>query len=130
MTVESDIKRAEVVKKSNECDILILNADKESKEVAIKQKVIDVDKVRIAAETVVTLAIEDQANKELQKAMPALESANDAVSKLKKEHISEVKSMNNPPKDVATVMAAVMTFLRKGKDWVSVKKELNDPKFA
>lgn len=47
MTTESDIKRAEVAKKSQECDVLILNADKESKEVAIKQKVIDVDKIRI-----------------------------------------------------------------------------------
>jgi len=38
--------------------------------------------------------------------------------------------MNNPPKDVATVMAAVMVLFKKPKDWVSVKKELNDPKFV
>jgi len=38
--------------------------------------------------------------------------------------------MNNPPKDVATVMAAVMVFLKKPKDWTSVKKELNDPQFV
>jgi hypothetical protein len=38
MTTESDVKRTEVAKKSQECDLLILNAEKESKEVAIKQK--------------------------------------------------------------------------------------------
>lgn len=62
--------------------------------------------------------------------MPALESANEAVAKLEKKYIAEIKAMNNPPKDVATVMAAVMVFLKKPKDWTSVKKELNDPQFV
>jgi|LakMenE01Jun11ns_1017448.scaffolds.fasta_scaffold8517522_1 hypothetical protein len=38
--------------------------------------------------------------------------------------------MNNPPRDVATVMSAVMVFLKKPKEWASVKKELNDPSFV
>ena len=88
---------------------------------------IDADKIVIKKETATAEVIEEQAIKELAKAQPALDSANEAVSKLEKKYIAEIKAMNNPPKDVATVMAAVMVLFRKPKDWVNVKKELNDP---
>ena len=75
MTIDSDIKRAEVAKKSQECDILIVNAERESKDVKEKQKAIDIDKIKIAAETITASLIEEQAQRELDRAMPALNSA-------------------------------------------------------
>jgi len=49
---------------------------------------------------------------------------------LDKKYIAEIKAMNSPPAAVATVMSAVMVFLKKPRDWVSVKKELNDSNFV
>lgn len=68
MTIESDIKRTEVTKKSTECDALIQNADKESKDVAIKQKQIDIDKIVINKESATAAVIQEQAERELAKA--------------------------------------------------------------
>lgn len=61
--------------------------------------------------------------------MPALLSAEEAVERLDKKYINEIKSFVSPPKDVATVMSAVMICLGKQTDWPSVKRELTDPKF-
>ena len=59
-----------------------------------------------------------------------LNAANEAVNGLSKKSISEVKAYATPPKDIMTVMAAVMTVLGKPNlDWAGVKKEMNDVKF-
>jgi len=59
-----------------------------------------------------------------------LKDAEDAINCLEKKYISEMKAFNNPPKDVAIVMGAVMTLLCKPSEWKSVKRELTDPKFC
>ena len=72
----------------------------------------------------------DDANSDLAKVMPTLESANEAVGRLSKRDIGEVRAYNNPPKEIINVMSAVMTVLGKvNTDWASVKKEMTDPKF-
>jgi dynein heavy chain len=70
------------------------------------------------------------AETELAKALPSLQAAQHAVEALDKKDIAEIKAFTNPPKDVAIVMGAVMTFLRKPTDWPSVKKELTDSTFV
>jgi len=56
-------------------------------------------------------------------------AATDAVNSLDKKYIAEMKALNKPPEDVATVMGAVMVFLQKDTSWASVKKELSDTAF-
>jgi hypothetical protein len=46
-----------------------------------------------------------------------------------KKYIAELKSLNNPPSDVATVMNAVLIALCKKPDWVTAKKEMADVGF-
>ena len=62
--------------------------------------------------------------------MPILQAADEAVAALTSKDISEVKAYATPPKDIMTVMAAVMTVLGKNNcDWAAIKKEMNDQKF-
>ena len=75
-------------------------------------------------------ALADDANADLERTMPILDAANEAVDKLEKKDIGEVRAYANPPKDIMNVMAAVMTVLGKyNADWAFVKKEMTDPKF-
>jgi dynein heavy chain len=105
--------------KNNE-EIAIQKAAAEIKEAEInsKKKTIDAALDQIVARTKVVEAekieaqnLAEAAEKELARAMPALEAANDAVDKLESKYIAEMKSMNVPHPDTHMVMMAVMTFL-------------------
>lgn len=58
-----------------------------------------------------TQAIADDAQRDLDEALPALESANQALNSLDKADISEIKVFTKPPDLVMTVMEAVCTLL-------------------
>lgn len=55
--------------------------------------------------------MQQEAQKNLDQALPALEEAIKALNSLKRDDISEVKSFQNPPQAVQTVMNAVCLLL-------------------
>lgn len=59
---------------------------------------------RKAAET---QALKDDAQRDLDEALPALEEAVECVKKLKSDHIREVKVLTKPPAGVVLTMEAV-----------------------
>lgn len=63
-----------------------------------------------------TQAIAAEAQKDLDKALPALEQANNALGALDKNDISEIRVFNKPPELVMTVMEAVCILLKS--KWV------------
>jgi len=130
MTAESEIKRAEVSKKQQECADLKINLAKQEKEATEKQKAIEIKTESVNKERVKAEALAREANDDLAKTMPILEAANEAVGNLTNKDIGEVRAYATPPKDIQNVMSAVMTVLGKpNADWASVKKEMTDPKF-
>ena len=58
-----------------------------------------------------TQAIADDAQRDLDEALPALEGANQALNSLDKADISEIKVFTKPPDLVMTVMEAVCILL-------------------
>lgn len=58
-----------------------------------------------------TQAIADDAQRDLDEALPALEGANQALSSLDKADISEIKVFTKPPDLVMTVMEAICILL-------------------
>ena len=52
------------------------------------------------------------------------------INSLSKACITEIKSFNNPPSDVATVMNSVLVLLEKEPTWANAKKELGDTNFV
>ncbi|CBY22454.1 unnamed protein product [Oikopleura dioica] len=115
------------------------------KSAATEALMIDLDKDKIAArqveETVSaeeaaamiikeeTQAIADDAQRDLDEALPALEAANDALNSLDKSDISELRVFTTPPEMVQTVMEAVCILMGAKTDWKSAKNVLGDSQF-
>ncbi|KAJ0037224.1 hypothetical protein NL108_018608 [Boleophthalmus pectinirostris] len=76
-----------------------------------------------------TQAIADDAQRDLDEALPALEGANQALNSLDKADISEIKVFTKPPDLVMTVMEAVCILLNCKPDWPSAKQLLGDSNF-
>lgn len=130
MTTESEIKRAEVSKKQQECADLKIDLAKQEKEATEKQKAIEAKTEIVGKEKLKAQTLADDANEDLKKTMPILEAANEAVGGLTKKDIGEVRAYATPPKEIMNVMSAVLTVLGKpNADWPAVKKEMTDPKF-
>ncbi|XP_059155726.1 dynein axonemal heavy chain 6-like isoform X2 [Physella acuta] len=76
-----------------------------------------------------TKAIADDAQRDLDEALPALEAAIKALDSLDKNDISEIRVFSKPPELVQTVMEAVAILLNQKTDWASVKVMLGDAAF-
>nr|XP_014351765.1 PREDICTED: dynein heavy chain 6, axonemal-like [Latimeria chalumnae] len=76
-----------------------------------------------------TQAIADDAQRDLDEALPALEAANKALDSLDKADISEVRVFTKPPDLVMTVMEAICILLNAKPDWTSAKQVLGDSNF-
>ena len=59
-----------------------------------------------------TQAIADDAQRDLDEALPALESAQKALDALDKNDIAEIKVFNKPPDMVMTVMETICILLQ------------------
>ncbi|CAH8871669.1 unnamed protein product [Trichobilharzia szidati] len=73
--------------------------------------------------------IADDAQRDLDEAIPALEAANKALDSLDKNDISEIRVFTKPPQLVQTVMEAVCVMLGQKGDWATAKVVLGDSNF-
>ncbi|KAK9408021.1 dynein heavy chain 6 axonemal [Crotalus adamanteus] len=76
-----------------------------------------------------TQAIADDAQRDLDEALPALEAANKALDSLDKADISEIRVFTKPPDLVMTVMEAICILLNAKPDWATAKQLLGDSAF-
>ncbi|CAG5929115.1 unnamed protein product [Menidia menidia] len=93
------------------------------------RKVVKEDEALAKVKAEDTQAIADDAQRDLDEALPALEGANKALSSLDKGDISEIKVFTKPPELVTTVMEAVCILLNCKPDWLSAKQLLGDANF-
>ena len=97
-------------------------ADKVRVKVEADEKV-----AKIKAEETQTIA--DDAQRDLDQALPLLEAANKALDSLDKADISEIRVFKTPPELVVLVMEAVCILMGVKPDWDSAKKMLADTQF-
>ncbi|XP_006900461.1 PREDICTED: dynein heavy chain 6, axonemal [Elephantulus edwardii] len=76
-----------------------------------------------------TQAIADDAQRDLEEALPALEAANKALDSLDKADIAEIRVFTKPPDMVMTVMEAISILLNAKPDWPTAKQLLGDSNF-
>jgi len=129
MTAEAEVKRQEVSVKSRQAEELMEKIKKDEKNANEQKKIIEHETEKIEKEKEDSEKLAEEAEYELNKALPALNAANQAILELDKKSINEIKSYASPPADVATVMSAVMVILGKPTTWLEVKRELADIKF-
>jgi dynein heavy chain len=129
MSVELEKNQDACVKKTKECEELLHVIVQERSKADQKQTAVEADSLRIEKEAKETKIISDDATRDLEKAMPALDAALDALEKLDKKSISEVKAYAKPPDMVMKTMCAVMTVMEKTPSWAQAKTELNETNF-
>ena len=81
------------------------------------------------AEATRVQAIAEEAQRDLEGALPQLEAAIVALDSLDKSDISEIRVYTKPPTMVMTVLSAVCVLLQQKPDWNSAKLLLGDPGF-
>merc|ERR1711887_449697 len=104
----------------------VMSVELEKKKVVCAQSQKDCENLLVEIEC---KAIADDAEAELNVALPALQKAMAEVEKLDKSAISEIKAYKSPPKQVETVLAAVMILFGNKTDWTTAKKVLGEANF-
>eukprot|EP01041_Mallomonas_annulata_P001585 gene1585-3062_t len=115
--------------KSAETGELLTRVAKDSAEAAIVAEKVGAEEAIVGKQATETAAVAADAQKDLDRAMPALEKAVKALQSLTKADITEVKSFTNPPNAVRIVMEAVCVLLGEKEGWDVSKKLLSRPDF-
>ncbi|KAM9425745.1 dynein axonemal heavy chain 2 [Pholidichthys leucotaenia] len=129
MSVELEEAKKQVAEFQKECDEYLSYIVHQKMEADEQQKVVSADCEKIAAEELQCKAMAENAQKELDEALPALEEAMKALESLNKKDMTQIKSYGRPPALVETVMHAVMTLLGKEATWAEAKRQLGEANF-
>lgn len=118
-----------LIKAQEDTSLLLEQVAKDQAEADKQQQVIqaDVEAANKIAEEV--KVIKDDCQKDLDEAMPAYYAAIKALSQLKKDDITVLKTFTNPPRLVGVTMNAVCLLFGAKQEWNEAKKLLNDMKF-
>lgn len=129
MEVELTALGPELKKKSEDTDILMVKLEKDQIEADKVRAVVSEEEAIAKEKADETEAIAEDAQRDLDEALPLLHAANKALDALDKSDIAEVRVFANPPEMVMTVMEAVCILLGNKTDWASAKGLLGDTQF-
>jgi dynein heavy chain len=115
--------------KSIETEALLIDVAQKSQEASVVAAKVGAEEAVVGKQAAETAAVAADAQKDLDRAMPALESAKKALSSLSKADITEVKSFTNPPTAVRVVMEAVCVLMGEKEAWENAKKLLGRSDF-
>ncbi|KAK9398328.1 dynein heavy chain 2 axonemal [Crotalus adamanteus] len=129
MTLELEEARRKVAEFQKQCEEYLVIIVQQKREADEQQKTVTANSEKIAAEEIKCKALADNAQKDLEEALPALEEAMKALESLNKKDLTEIKSYGRPPTLVETVMQAVMILRGNEPTWTEAKKQLGEPNF-
>ena len=115
--------------KSIETGELLERVAKDSAEAAVVAEKVGAEEAIVGKQAAETSAVAEDAQRDLDRAMPALEKAVKALQSLTKADITEVKSFANPPAAVRIVMEAVCVLMGEKEGWDVSKRLLSRPDF-
>ena len=108
---------------------LLLQVQKDQEQADAVKKVVSEEEAVVKSQANETQALADDAKRDLDEALPALDAAVTALNSLNKKDIVEIKSFTTPPELVRTTMEAVCILLSVKPDWDSAKKLLGETDF-
>ena len=116
-----------ILKEKSEATGELIKQVEKDREAAEKVKeVVGKEEASVKKSTAETQALKDDAQKDLDEALPALEGATKALNALNKGDITEIKNFSRPPPLVAVTMEVVCILLGQKPDWDTSKKVLSD----
>ncbi|TPX32092.1 hypothetical protein SmJEL517_g04759 [Synchytrium microbalum] len=144
MSKELTDLQPQLIVTSKQTEEMLVVIQRESVEVEKKREIVSADEAVANKKVTAVQAIKDDCESQLSEALPALESAMEALNTLKPQDITLIKSMKNPPAAVKLVMEAICIMKdvkpTRVKDptgsgkmvddfWGPAQKVLADPKF-
>ena len=129
--MEGELSKMQPVLEQNAKDVaeLLVQIEHEQKEADQVEQVCKKEEEECLAIMQTCQAIKDDCQADLETALPALRRAEDAVKKLDKDSITEVKSFKQPPEVVVLVMEAVCLLLNSKQSWEAGLKLLASTNF-
>uniref|UniRef100_A0A4W6ECP9 Dynein axonemal heavy chain 2 n=1 Tax=Lates calcarifer TaxID=8187 RepID=A0A4W6ECP9_LATCA len=129
MSVELEEAKKQVAEFQKQCDEYLSVIVQQKIEADKQQKAVSANSEKIGAEELQCKAMAENAQRDLDEALPALEEAMKALESLNKKDMTEIKSYGRPPALVETVMQAVMTLQGKEPTWAEAKRQLGEANF-
>eukprot|EP00930_Biecheleria_cincta_P014239 TRINITY_DN1233_c0_g1_i1.p1 TRINITY_DN1233_c0_g1~~TRINITY_DN1233_c0_g1_i1.p1 ORF type:complete len:4262 (-),score=887.85 TRINITY_DN1233_c0_g1_i1:333-13118(-) len=100
-------KKPALVQTQKEVGEMMVVIEKDSADAQVVQAAVEKEEAAASVKAAETQAIKEDAQRDLDEALPALDQAVECLRKLKKEHIQEVKALANPPGGVRLACEAV-----------------------
>uniref|UniRef100_A0A8C6R755 Dynein axonemal heavy chain 2 n=1 Tax=Nannospalax galili TaxID=1026970 RepID=A0A8C6R755_NANGA len=129
MSLELEDAKRKVAEFQKQCDEYLVIIVQQKREADEQQKAVTANSENIAIEEIKCQALADNAQKDLEEALPALEEAMRALESLNKKDIGEIKSYGRPPAQVEMVMQAVMILRGNEPTWAEAKRQLGEQNF-
>uniref|UniRef100_UPI0037E8313A dynein axonemal heavy chain 2 n=1 Tax=Semicossyphus pulcher TaxID=241346 RepID=UPI0037E8313A len=129
MSVELEEAKKQVADFQKQCEEFLSVIVQQKIEADKQQKTVSANSEKIGTEEVQCKAMAENAQRDLDTALPALEEAMKALESLNKKDMTEIKSYGRPPALVETVMQAVMILLGKEPTWAEAKRQLGEANF-
>nr|AML30862.1 axonemal inner arm dynein heavy chain 6 [Marsilea vestita] len=129
MQVVCQEKKEVVAVAKKECEEILVEIVQEKRVIDEQEKQVNEEAAKIEKEAKACNAIAFDCQQDLDKALPALQAAEEALNVLTKKDLSEVKAYAKPPALVEMTLEAVMTVLKKPPTWDEAKKFLSDASF-
>ncbi|KAM6949562.1 LOW QUALITY PROTEIN: dynein axonemal heavy chain 2 [Aplochiton taeniatus] len=129
MSLELEDAKKKVAEFQKQCEEYLVIIVQQKREADEQQKAVSAHSEKIGAEEIKCKAMAENAQRDLDEALPALEEAMKALESLNKKDMTEIKSYGRPPALVETVMQAVMILLGKEPTWAEAKRQLGESNF-
>ncbi|KAJ3111652.1 Dynein heavy chain 6, axonemal [Phlyctochytrium bullatum] len=127
MKVELELLGPELKLKAADVESLMVKIAKDQETADGVRRVVSEEETIVREKAKATEMIAEEAQRDLDQALPALQAAYKALDALDKKDIAELKVFTKPPDLVLMVMEAVCTLFKVKPDWESSKKLLGDP---
>jgi dynein heavy chain len=107
-------QEVEVKQKNEDADKLIKIVGAETEKVGKEKAIADEEQAKVTEISIEVGKKQADCERDLEKAMPALEAAQTALNTLDKTNLTEMKSFPNPPSAVLMVASAVLVLMAPG----------------
>uniref|UniRef100_A0A1B6CU24 AAA+ ATPase domain-containing protein n=1 Tax=Clastoptera arizonana TaxID=38151 RepID=A0A1B6CU24_9HEMI len=129
MKVQLIALEPQLKEKSTATALLMKNLIKEKAQADEVRQVVVYDEAIVKVKAAEIQVLADEAQRDLELALPEMEAAAKALEALNKNDINELRVFNKPPHLVKFVMEAVCLLLGAKSDWASAKILLGDISF-
>jgi dynein heavy chain len=126
------VQEVEVKQKNEDADKLIKIVGEETEKCGQEKIIADEEQLRVSEISIEVGIKKEDCERNLVKALPALEAAQHALNTLDKNNLTEMKSFANPPSAVLLVASAVLVLLAPGgkvpkdRSWKAAKSMMGN----